>query len=888
MAGAGQPYEVLNLAAAQAALAVFARDIGYPEGRAWFSLPGVVRFVTGEAFTARLETEQAETSIGEHATDVAERALLLRKLRAGGDFRLFVPEFLRHSGPDFAHIADWIRVLPEASPRMVGKLPRVTVPAAALLADRWSAATARKVAMAPGMGSIAEALDPGTGRVWVELLDAGALCAEAGMMAHCVHSYSERLALGTRLFSLRDWRGAALVTAEFRPGGQPKPGGKPVIGQIRGYRNAVPGRAVRADIAALLAHLGAGEDRRGEAASAGLHRGADGVWRCIDEVFEQVSFAGMRCLGMGMVLYLVSPLAADAMIASCVGENGWWRRPGGGYGPLRLGACGDRAFGIADQRAVARFVTEAGPNTGPAAHKLFPFLRSQDAAWLPWADTCGTRDVDGIECLVDPCGSIHLPRAADRAQILLNITKEKDGARDCLLAAPESERVWAAGDVRRIARVMTALGVSKLHRIDGGLRKAGLDMRPDFSWARLQDHTVEHPAAMADLTGRPAVWQVAPWVAYLQMGGRTLLSLQRDADGHATDLIGMGDRSNFEEAASLLNSLQIRPAANWSAGRFCPVRWHRLARDLSVAIFHLGGRWHVLTSADDFCDLLAGVTGGARPTDPVHIAAACSLLPPAGHSARSDGLLARYLAAWAKQEDRTVLLDAGSSRGATTHGLDHLPMRPGPADRLLDAGRLLGLMRPAESADVTRAAVAYILGAVGRRGRLKDLFTLPVGTVRDLLALFWSRMPQRVLDRAVPWCLDIGSIMVPADVRSGASADRVDTALLDLHDAMPPGSRARRAVARAADSSLWSLHSRGGHLPPKTPGEAEAWVRCIGAARDCYWPREGVEALRRMIRARALESADGWDAVEAHLDAAEAALPPPWRATGRSGDAAAA
>lgn len=871
MAGTGHPFEVVNLSRVVEALAPFAEASGHPEGRAWFSSAHVLRHCTSADFVAPVEGEIALGAVLRHAPEGPERVILLSKLAQGADLRVFVPDFLTHLGPDFGHIADWMRSLPEGDPRMLRKLGRVTISAALTLADRWSLAQARKAARDGGVGAVEPFIAGSAGRLWVELRDEQALVGESAMMVHCVHSYGSALAAGTRFFSLRDRRGLALVTVEILPSEN-----GPAARQIRARANQRPRRALVGDVVSLLSHLEVVEDRGAEAAAMGVVRDEDGRWVSIDNIAERVELDGLCCLAHGLDLHVLSPRDPEATLALARGlQQAWWRDPE--TRAVSLDIAGDRRIHIDDQRAVARVTNFLAGRCRDIRVRLRleepnrpdrpgeRWLVQTEDGWRCWADTLPRREVAGVECLVDG-EHLHVTRASDPGDVLLTVgagvgqERRHDGspARE-LGAAPVRGREWAAEDVRRIAAVLEALGARALAREDGGLRAAGLSQYDLNRWARFQDHATDHPYHGVVRDGRTLVWRVAPWkAALLDTKGRELFSLHgANRELHFVSAT-FPDIGHLRDAARLLTETGWKAGTPYLSDRWGGLRWSDVStpdRAGTAALVPILGRWTVVTSRDELLETLRAA-GRAQFRDRCATMSAILLLPAAGEDPAADQLLARHLAAWAASADRDVLA-IPTSLGILSF---HRPgaIRRNVAERLREAASLMPLMLASERKAVGRAAELRIRGLMGRSRRPRGL-TAP-GDVREAVAAFWPLLSDRLLERSVPWALHFGDLTVGT-----GDARRLETVWLDIDDAV--GGRlpqVRQAIDKAARSSMWALETRPAELGPRDLAEAENWLRCGRAALRGWWKgavEKGMVAIEAIALARLAEDPAGWEAV---------------------------
>jgi hypothetical protein len=868
MAGTGWPWEVVNFDKVAETLAALAGGVDSEEGRAWFLSPHVVRHVTGPTFVNPVSGDTAREAVARCCRDDGERAILLAKLAAGGDLRVFVPAFLSNLGPDFRHIADWIASLPRTDPRMLRKLHKVTVTAATTLAGRWSRALSARAARAGAAsgGEVLSALRLPSGHAWVELRTGADLAAESAMMSHCVHSYAPRLERGTRIFSLRDHRGDAKVTVEILPTAE----GGAAAGQIRGFGNRRPPAIHRPDVAALLDHLGVGGDLWREASAMGLvlDRRA-GAWTSVAAVAERVEIGGVPGLGIDGDVHVPSPVCPDEFIAVVSGPEQWWR----GGGEVRVAPCGARRMCIEEQREVVRLVAAVHPLSGPGDNPCryvppsylgaaFGFVVVKDGAWSTFVDACEEWEIGGVPCLAVG-DSILVPRRGDKADILLTVVPSEKGG--LLVTRPlEHRRDWAAAEVRDVAAVLDALAVDLVGNEDGGLREAGLSHKWPGGWARFQDWAERRPwGGPPPPDGRALEWQVAPWLAVLRDDrGKSLLAVRFDSEGRTRGVDGLpSDPAQVADAARLLNDMGAAVGPDWF-DRHSPSRWFTFGygeAKTTATLLCLGGRWQAPASEAEAIAALARI-GKRQFRDPSCREAALRLLPAAGTDDKLDAVLAGHLAAWAKAADADTLQ---AMRHGYAWGEKKRP-RATAFERLSEAAALLGRMEPPARRACARAAATYMRGLMGasrspaHRNACGGLFAQD--EVRKLVVAYAAALPPKFLDRAVPWALWVGDICL-RDER------RLDARWLDLADALPPG-RARAAIAKAANSSLWRLRGEDAWIPA-TPGDAVQWARAIRLAVDCWWTTWADEAADTIAAA----AADGGPAWAAAAEAAEAARP---------------
>lgn len=785
MAGCGHSYEILNVAAVLAALGRRAEHVTNKQGRDWFTSAPVVKFVTSSRFVARLDREQARETIPLLETDPDRIALLLSKVDRDGDMRLFVPEFLSALGPDLAHVGDWLSALPESNPRMLGKLPRVTVDAAVRLADKWGTTTARQAALRVGNGLTRPEVDGVGGRVWMQLLDADALAAESRMMGHCVHGYTQRLSSGTRIFSLRDRTGRSLVTFEA----QTVEGGETRVGQIRAAGNDFPEAALRPDILVLLRHLDASSSSLGETPANGIvHDGSD--WTLVSTAAQALEVEGLPALGIGRDLHVMSSRNPDVTLVVMSGGYRWWESiEAASASSIWVNSVTPaHRLPIEEQRLAARAVNAAW-RIGEVASS---FLVDVPNGLIPWSDTCKQQDFGGHQALVDPHGNIHLVTAEGTAPIFSILKMGKEGYR---AAALQNPRKWRVNEVRAIAYMLSAFPGIEFFRGERGdteLRAAGL-FRTSVGWIRFQDHVRILPCPWQGPDG-PLAWDVTPWFLGLRrVSGRDMnhiAGITLDGKGEVNsiqDSVRVLDPARELEIDREITRIMNELALPCSTGFIPRHAWRRVSSVEFPTHFHDGKAWHLARSKEEFLDIVEDA-GPTAPSSPLVAALAFAIADSEDCLPGSmDSLMATILPSWSRQAivDKNwndLFLGMRFSRHDSARR------------RFLDAARLSHRMKASDARACATAASTAIRRVIGT-SRKPTAFA-NTDALHALILGFGARLGKQLLDRACKWSLHHHYLSV--------TPDTIDYRWIDLAYSLPEG-KSRSAIRAFASNAMESM-----------------------------------------------------------------------------------
>jgi len=819
MAGTGHEYEVVNIDRVVAALGSFASAVPYPEGKAWFGTPRLLRYVTAPTFVARIAGREAEEAIAGHVADPCEREILLRKLSEGRDLRMFVPEFLERLGPDLGHVADWIAALPKDDPRMVPKLRKVDVAAAVLHAGRWVSRMARKAAIA-GRGTVEVVCDADSGRIWVELKDEDALSAEGWRMSHCVYGYGSHLAAGTRIFSLRITADRPVVTVELVP-----VGGRMAVRQVKGFGNKAPLPRYFRDIAEFLNHMGIADQDGRDVSGLGILRDPTGHWRLIHEVAKRIDVAGMAGYSNGREMHLVSPIDPERMVA-VVTELPEWASVAGNRKQTLISGAGDARFHtLTEQRAIARLASEMGIEKV----KDLPYLVPDGAGgWLPWVDTCLEWRIGEARFLTRD-DAVYLMNESMRDILVAVAPGTVPGLDDLVAKVAAGQREWSAGEVRNLAAVLDFLGVERLEDPERSLSRAGLHSGPRGRWFRFRDVAVEHPCAYESPDGRRLRWLVAPYRIALCEERGELAVAHRDEHGRVHCLTGAWSsaRDLMAEACRLLNDLGIVAAPEYASRYVSAPRWTEADKGEGYAVVCLGGVWRVV---DSWRGLLAALrkVGRTRYRDGTCFETAIRLLPEPGADPDADRAMARYLAGWAAKAGKHELY----MQDYVFH--KDRPLESGEG-RLRAAAGLIDHLAPGERKAVAKAVETMMRNVMGSSRSPKGLFSISrQERIREFMLLFRHDLGAKFLGRAVAWSLWALSNILTEE----KAAAKIDARWFEVFERVQGNRRARSAIREAAMSTYWRLKTHPENVSIADPKDVDDWVRCLETAY--FWCRSDI------------------------------------------------
>lgn len=856
MAGTGHKYEIVNIHVVRSFLDEFAAQVPDKDAAAWFSCPHLLKHVTSPLFVERLQPGNAETIIDRH-TEGEERKALMRRAGEGADLRVFVPEFYTRLGHDLGHIADWLRALPNANKPFLHKLPRVTVEAATLLADKWSVATARILARNPQPGLTQVFLWLPSGRIWVDLLDEQALAAESSMLDHCVHSYGAQLRSGARILSLRDPDGKAHVTVDAYPFH-----GSYRVNQIRALGNGIPHKGYRRDIVALMNALNA-TDIKGEAGRCGLLRKSDGQWCRAEEIAQRISLFGMSGLAYGSQVQVIDPADPEAVLATLIGPTAeWWKGDIANVG-LRLYGDGDNRI----SRRTCRAVCDLANRLGIGEEKLWNVWNAtyQDGRWAPLADFCEEWDLDGLDILVNG-QEVLLASSPGANEICMRIQSLPKQEGDKLSATPllHVDRVWRPAEVRRVAKLLDLFRVYKLDLPKGYAKLPGLMENACQRWIYFPDAADKQESQQKTRLGEPKYWWVSDWFAKLQ---RDPLASDSDADAIFHWDRGTGEvaytvmNEKFEvaqEVAALLNRLGAVPSAVLMNGLKWKETWQTKPRPQVV---YLGGAWQAVQDKSDLIRLLAAQKSGQFKD--CHASEVALALLSEEDAPGLDKILARHLAAWCRRSK------AGDFKR------NWLINRGWITKRLIQAIKARSHMTKAESASVSRFATAILRSLIGRTRRKKFMSTNG-DLALEIFEHIWRDVDEKLRARMVGWALQYESLPLfdPAPEMWTKVADHVKTFWIDLAESFPAESWVRRTVADAAISTLVRL-ILADKTEIRSPEAAMTWVRCFQAnSLDSHYKgyqrwrqleAHHVERFDSIIRTKAAAEPERWQELVAVL-----------------------
>jgi PcfJ-like protein len=832
MAGTGHPYEVANLSTVYQSLALFGKQIPYCEGQDWFLSKHVIRYVTSPQFVAYLHVGPSD----EDCPDETERAFLESKINTGGDVRIFAPEFLRATGPDFGHIIDWLIALQEVDPSFIRKLHKVTVPVAVEMASAWSLASARKAARHKESGKIGEPMDACKGRLWVEMLDESALKYESAHMNHCVHSYANRLPQGTRIFSLRNAHATPLVTVEIVKGIETE------ARQIRGPGNSIPPYSYVDDVIILLETLKVSVDHYREVAQMGIGRNHHGIWQPLHMSSQRMDISGIPCLLNNDELYICSSLNPSQIIARIIGlsfslttKQAVFQRCN--YAVLTL--CGERRPSLVEQKAIAQVVNyltedkeECRSLTKGELRLPAEIQRHHGGAliqlgytWTSWTDICSREYHGEVECLRESSNKLHVVRENDESIILVTITQEMKSfciQWENVAYGTGPHRIWSDLDVKRVLSVMNALDIQRIkgaergadgrHLSDGGLTEVKL-YKWKSQWVREADYLSEEEAGELDM-----IWRVTPWNKCLDHKNKNnslCTSLSMDEEGRL--FYYQVFHPYAEEAARFLNLHDIQPSrySSWSQTRW-PSKKNNCSQ--SPVLARMGGLWSAFYLPEEIM-FKACQLGKKWFSDPDTNEAVISLSPIIGEAGANEEILAHHLTAWALRLKKMM-----REYGREFESMSKLSFGETTVNRLILAAQLIHKMTPREKQIIITSIVAFIQGTKGKR---KHTYMLS-DKIIALLIESWYFLPPKFLDTIAEWALRFNVF-----VKNKHPVEQC-IRILEREANLHVWSRRRHALHEAASSEVFAFARRPCEYPVTNPYDANLWIRLIEQVLDHY------------------------------------------------------
>ena len=833
MAGTGHPYEIANLSLVLAVIDEAASRAPEGEAQRWFRSRHALRFLTSPRYVARVP-QDCEGAL--EAFDPGERELLKEKAASGGDVRLFSQEMQAALGPDLGHVADWISWAERRDRRTFAKLSRITLEQAAARAAAWSAGAMSRAVH--GAGKTAEVLVTKAGRAWVELLDSDALLSEGRAMDHCVGSYDDRVLVGvSRILSLREGRGRALVTVEIRNISPP------TVRQAYAACNApVPFGAQRC-LAELLQHLRAALTPSAEA--AGVTIGASGRWTPIHEAWERIEWNGYTAVTNGTRMLVMSPRNPVLPLASVTFRNA--DRSRGVAAPAE-----NRHFNMDELRAAARIRNLLEDGEEPWVQPSWPGLQrvvasGEPARWVATRDLWERRELAGETCLVERAGHgeiVHVTKSGDQARTILVIGDTRDLAEagngkefGYQASAPRDWMRWTLSEARRCMAVLTASGVRYMMASHDDGREVRKRYRPvvspDGRWSLFMQDSVRLPALTCE-----GEWRCSDWLAELTTPEGSV-SVERRGDSVVSVDSWYMSKKTAEEAASFME------ARGWTAGPRLSGSAARSRKpgDLWVAFFR--GRWIHASSPVEFVEKACALVPAKRAfrLSRAEAEAVFRALPEERVSEAGDRLLAAALAAWAREAFR----ERGEALIFDPRGYLAPPIGRWSESwegRLRLAARLEETMSPATAKHVGRIAAAALRHAMkGTRGRRAFMDPRMPSALR-ILAEHVSRLPEKCAVAAIRKLLggycDFGLF---SDARSPHPAWFGSVRrLADQHGL-------GHCVRAAAERALYHLKEEG-----LTAEDARNWLECFRLAADQrfrFRAAAGIAGFAGMLAARA-------------------------------------
>lgn len=536
MAGTGHAYEIANIDSVREYLSQTCDRL--PDGLAkdWFFSKIVLKNITRPQFTIKLSPSMPEESLP--AMRPKERPFLLKKLKTGGDVRVFSREALSRSGLDLSHAADWLGSLDQKDP-VLKKLHRMDPISVLARADDWSAALSS--AGDTHEGTKEAVLKTNNGRTWFLLKDDDALLHEGARMNHCVGNKDYRQLNSNnsvRIYSLRSPAGKPIVTAEFVLGSQ-------TFRQLQRYGNRPIGFVDRRDLCELANFMADVAPSR-SMEFAGLCKDVTGKWRPFEDFAQNISafdFSALVSAEMaGSKLFLTSPRNPEASMAVFTSPHPlWWEH----QDPAR--AEKDRIqvqpnvdetqiTHIDEQRHLANFINtvnlsgfEIPAHTGVfefGEPNPWPFF-NEGGKLVPSVDTLDEIVTDDVSYL-NFRETYFLQAPGNKARTLA--TAKVDRKRNKYVSSDTIRRGLAEyvvelkkeidptpATLRRVVRFLNALTNHQgLRYVKFDSSDVGSDRKirniPDMGFVYVPDHTISE--RIEDGSG---VWRRTPWSTSLSM-----------------------------------------------------------------------------------------------------------------------------------------------------------------------------------------------------------------------------------------------------------------------------------------------------------------------------------------------------------------------------------
>jgi len=841
MAGTGHPYEVINRDEVDACLDELAGSVTFQEGRDWLRSRQILKIITAPSCVICFDKKNDPQIIRRHVQDEAEANILIEKLSAGRDLRMFSRELLRYVGPNLSHLVDWLNHLPSGDPKMIRKLPRISYPAALLHAERWVSKMAREAAKSSFSGTVEVILEPYPGKVWLELLDRPALLSESSAMNHCVADYSDRLGCGTRFFSLRNHYAKSVVTVEIIESVNGS-----TVGQIKGHSNFAPSQEYREDIVKLLNFLNVRSELYRDAERSAITH-TDQGWTAMIDVAERIDVHGFAAFQCANIVYLISPDDFQSVIASIHGPALWWKSSE--RCQLTVSIVGEASkHTLPEQRMLA---TLANDETHQVAVHGATYLVKHEGRWSTWIDSCQRWEIEGVEIHYKD-GVIYLLSASGR-RVVAKIARPKAEARYLEVDAPEEARRPTSSDSRRLANVMSALEVEVMAK-NAIKQHGGIYKRYESAtWFYLPDYAKERKTSIKKLESVDMKWVVTPWHAALttSYGSETCVIHFSSKRVCHVRLPFRPTVALMQEICRTMNALHLIPSDGHYV--FCstseddPSWVAREKKDKSPhGVIYVDRRWQRIDSVDTFTELYTKL-GSRRFDDPTCNETALRVLC-SGDKPKLDHVIAAHLGAWS----RATTLSEVRSR-SNDHWLP-ASARNDSLRRLQLASEIFHLMSPKDQAAVMKLVRGYLKRVIGRTKRPR----LPFGSehgVRDLIVGFWKEFRNKELLRYSRWFL------AGYDHLIGRAGDcvRIDPRWFEIRESLKDAS-VSYAIKSHLRSAFWGIKYADRKVSIEDSVDAATWIMAIETSPpESIYAESVIHVLSQVTAAIKDRSGPEWD-----------------------------
>lgn len=858
MAGTGHPYEVVNRAEVETCLEALAASVFYPEGRSWLRSKHIVKIVTAPEYVIRMVADRDDEAIRKHVSDEAEVSILMEKLAAGGDLRMFSLEMFRQVGPDLGHIVDWLNGLPTGNARMIAKLPRITYTAAQKHAEKWVSAMAKEASKLKGSEATKIVMESSPGKLWMELLDRSALVLESANMNHCVADYSERLGHGTRIFSLRDHHGKSMVTVEIR---EFVPG-QVSVGQIKGNSNLAPPQTCRRDIVALLNAFDVKSELHRDAERIAITRTKTG-WTTIMEVAERHDMFGFVGYRHGNSVFILSPGDLENIIVRVNGAMGWWSRSGDDVTVVAVGEVNKHS--LPEQRVLATFA-----NCDKYAVTMLgcDYLVRKDGRWMPWIDSCEKWKIGAVEFLHKDDVAYLMSSSGNRIVARIEKCSHGSGWQRGHIVKVENDFQATSSESRRLAALMSLLQVETMDT-DAVRKHRGIRRRYNsMEWYYVPDHAVERMTSIKKCAESKMKWVITPWhaalcsnygtdecvieisgrvVEYVRLPFRPLMPLMQEIckTMNTMRLVARKDKFVFVEPN---DEDRLNPKSTSDRAPY--------------GIIFANGRWRRISSCDSFLEI-SGQLGGAQfSNEACNETALRLLLKDAGE--KHEEARAAHLAAWARRVPSSELRWQSPSLLFGHHRLNP------PHKRLIAASGLLHRMTPKDETAVVKAAHRFVKNITGRTSRPKMAALNGADrAVRDIVLAYRHRFDAKSLSRYASWVLaGYGSLI---DANEGGV--RFDPRWIEVRSSANDG-RVSYLMRRELAGAFWGIRHGDKKISIDTGEEADAWLLAVEMSeRDSIYGEAVSDGLDRIRFALSAKTGAEWDPLKARAEVLRGTIP---------------